>query len=186
MNTHIVAVSLAGLFIFVLVWFTLKTGSAPMPTSRTVLSAMLSVLPERLPQVSGEHQPGVVAELGSGWGGVAFALAKRYPDHLVVGYELSPLPLLYSKLRQKLFPQKNLTFVRSDFMKIDLSSAVLAICYLAPESMVALRSKLDQELRLGTLVLTNTFSFRDWCELDRRTAKDMYQSPVYLYEIGNT
>jgi hypothetical protein len=157
-----------------------------MPTSEKVLMTMLAVLPAHLPNLPDGGKTGFIAELGSGWGGVAIALAKRYPNHQIVGYEVSVLPFLFCRLRLMLFPQKNLKILRSDFMQIELSSAALAICYLAPDSMIELASKLEREMRAGALVLTNTFSFRDWQELDRKTAPDIYRSPVYLYEIGST
>ena len=67
---------------------TVITGSSPMPTSPRVRRTMMAVLPERLPGAPNAQ----IYELGSGWGGMAFALARRYPRHLVTGLEISPLP----------------------------------------------------------------------------------------------
>ncbi len=184
MNTHFVILISLGVVMFAVVWTTLKTGSSPVPTSRPVLRVMLDLLPKRLPDLP--HGRGSIVDLGSGWGGVGFVMAKRYPNHPVIGFEVSFLPWVISRLRLMFFSQDNLTFQRTDFMQANLASAALAICYLAPESMTAIGDKLNRQMAVGALVLANTFSIREWRELDRKTAADMYRSPVYLYEIGST
>jgi len=67
----------------VLGWY-LLTGTPPLPSSPAVKRAMLAALPVKL--------EGTVYDLGSGWGGMAFALARRYPGCRVTGFEVSPLP----------------------------------------------------------------------------------------------
>jgi len=174
-----------GLIVLSVVWSTLKTGSPPVPTSPSVLHTMMSLLPARLPSCGPDAGHENIVELGSGWGGVAFALAKRYPEHRIVGYELSILPFVVSRMRLALWPRTNLRFRRTNFLSADLSRVVLAVCYLAPQSMAGLSAKVQAELPTGALVLCNTFSFRSWQERDHKTAPDMYRSPVYLYQIGD-
>jgi len=186
LNLNITVLVLIGLAMLAVVWATLKTESSPLPTSRSVLGVMLSLLPDRLPVGPSFPGRGQITELGSGWGGVAFALARRYPDHSVIGYELSILPWAISRLRLLLQPQQNLEFRIADFMRADLSTTTLAVCYLSPQTMAGLSAKMAQEMPVGALVLSNTFSIREWQALDRRQAPDMQRSPVYLYEIGNT
>ena len=171
------------LFVIALVFIpTLRTGASPVPTSRRMQKALLALLPEHLtcdPQ-------SVIYELGSGWGGLAFAVAKKYPETTVVGYEISLLPWLYARLRKSFQPQKNLHFTLSNFLNRDLSNGVLVLCYLLPKPMDQLRIKLEEELALGALVVSNTFAFRGWRPVDEKTADDMYASHVFLYEVGNT
>jgi hypothetical protein len=64
-----------------IVWFTLRLGIAPMPSSARACRAMITAC-ENAP-------PGPVVDLGSGWGTLAIAFARRYPGRRVVGYELS-------------------------------------------------------------------------------------------------
>ena len=171
------------LFIVALIFIpTLRTGASPVPTSRRMQKALLSLLPEHLPC----DPQGVIYELGSGWGGLAFAVAKKYPKTTVVGYEISLLPWLYALLRKSFQPQKNLHFTLSNFLNRDLSNGVLVLCYLLPKPMDQLRIKLEDELALGALVASNTFAFRGWRPVDEKTADDMYASHVFLYEAGNT
>ena len=139
---------------------------------------MLGLLPRRLPGRSEDR----IYELGSGWGGVAVALAERYPERTVVGYELSVLPWLFADLRNRLGRRPNLTFRLADFRSADLSDAALCVCYLAGSSMAELAGKFERELQPGALVLSNTFALRRWQPLERVEAPDRFRSPVYLYE----
>jgi len=139
---------------------------------------MLGLLPSRLPGGAA----GRIYELGSGWGGKAFALARRYPEQIVIGYELPLLPWLFSRLRLLVHPQTNLMFRLADFRHADLSDAALCMCYLAGPSMDGLDEKFRNELPAGALVLSNTFALRQWQPLDTVEARDRFHSPVYLYE----
>ncbi len=159
------------------------TGSSPVATSGRVRKALLGLLPKRLPR---GPEASIIYELGSGWGGMAFALAKSYPNYAVIGYEISPLPWLVAQLRLGFSNQPNLQFRFASYYNHNLSDATLLLCYLLPEPMEKLRLKLARELTPGTLILSNTFAFRGWRPLDQRVAEDIYKSHVYLYEIGTT
>jgi len=180
MTAEITTLATVLVLIALVVWSSLKTGSPPTPTSPSVRRTMMRILPDRLPGSEGA----AIVELGSGWGGVAFALAKRYPQHPVIGYEVSPLPWAVSRLRRLVQPQANLQFRKADFMRADFSSVALSICYLMPDSMSRLADKLGREMPNGALVLSNTFAMPNWHALDQVNAPDLYSSPVYLYEIS--
>ena len=84
----------------------LVLGVAPAMTSTKVRAVMLKAVPDDI--------EGTIFELGSGWGNLAFALARRFPRCPVRAFELSPLPWLYSRARQLLVPAPNLSIHRSD------------------------------------------------------------------------
>lgn len=182
MSIELFVLALALLIIAIVFVPTLVTGSSPVPTSGKVRDTIIQVLPERLPGSSG----GVIYDLGSGWGGMAFALAKKYPDHQVMGLEVSPLPWCVARLHLLVHPHHNLKFQIADYNRRNLSDASLVLCYLLPEPMLKLRPKLEAELVPGALVVSNTFAFREWHALDDKMADDIYNSHVFLYEIGNT
>lgn len=169
------------IFVFMLVLaalilvYTLIVGISPMPTSPTVKAEMLAALPENL--------EGTVFELGSGWGTLAFPLAKRFPRCRVEAIELSPLPWLFSRLRHILDPLPNLVLHRGDFHKAPLGEAALVVCYIHPGGMEKLKPKLEAELLPGALVLCNTFAVPGWNPSSERVARDMYNSKVYLYRV---
>jgi len=180
MTEEIATLVIALVLIALVVWSSLKSGSPPTPTSPSVRRAMMELLPNRLPGDDG----GIIVEMGSGWGGLAIVLARRYPQHPVIAYEVSVLPWLVSRARLLIRPQANLRFRKADFMLADMSGAQLAICYLMPATMARLAAKLSGEMPTGALVLSNTFTVPGWQVLDQKTASDLYKSPVYLYEIG--
>ncbi len=173
--------ALVGAFIVIGLVFvtTLSTGASPVPTSPTVRRTMMTLLPKRLPDPDG-----VIYELGAGWGGLALTLARRYPNHAVVGLEVSLIPWIVARLRFALTGPANLSLRRRDFIAEPLSNATLVTCYLPPEAAEGLREKLEAELPPGALVVANTFAIRPWRPLDEVTAPDIYASKVYLYEIG--
>lgn len=175
-------VVLAGVLLAVglILFHTLITGVPPMPTLGGARRALIGLLEEATPH----DQPGVVYELGSGWGGLAFALARRYPGKTVRGIELSFLPWGASKLRLVVRPQSNLSFRRGNFHDCSLNDAGLVVCYLFPDGMEKLKSKLENELPEGAIVVSNTFAMPGWKPERIVRAGDIYSSPVYLYRMA--
>lgn len=155
---------------------TLLTGASPLPTSGPVSDAMLELLPDRI--------EGPIYELGSGWGGLARALARRYPGAPVRGFEVSVLPWAWSRLWRLLGGPANLTVALANFHGADLSDAALVVCYLPGPAMEKLRPKLEAELPEGALVLSNTFALAGWRAAREKTVPDIHQSRVYLYRKG--
>lgn len=155
--------------------YTVRTGISPVPTTPRVAAAMFALIPP--------DTRGVIYELGSGWGNLALALAKRFPDCPVVAYELSPLPWLVSVLWRRLAPRPNLTLRRADFLAAPLGDAAVVCCYLYPGAMRKLGPKLEAELAPGALVLSNSFLVPGWAPVEVRTAGDAYGTKIYLYRM---
>lgn len=174
MIIEVLVFGLGMIVVAVTVGYTLALGISPMPTSRAVRRAMLDMLPERL--------EGEVLELGSGWGGLAFALATKFPDNRVRAFELSPLPWLVSRLRLMVLPKPNLTICRRNFLAAPLGQAGLVTCYLFPGGMKALKPKMETELKPGTLVLSNTFHIPGWAAQREEAVADLHGTRVLLYQ----
>ena len=87
-----------------------------------------------------------------------------------------------AKLRGAVAGHANLSVRYGDFRKADLSDAALVVCYLSADLLAELGPKLAGEMPPGALVVSSTFAIPDWQPMDRVTAKDIYKSPVYLYE----
>jgi len=152
---------------------TLATGSPPLPTSPKVKAAMLAAVPAGL--------AGTIFELGSGWGTLAFSLARRFPDCPVEAYELSVVPWLFSRLRHMAEPLPNLAIHLGNFHRVRLNGAALVVCYLHPAGAEKLRPKLEAELGSGALVLTNFFAFRGWRAEAELAPGDIHDTKVFLY-----
>ena len=154
----------------------LAVGVAPAMTSTKVRAVMLKAVPDDI--------EGTIFELGSGWGGLAFALARRFPRCPVRAFEISPVPWLYSLSRQFIAPVPNLSIHLSDLHRAPLVEATLVVCYLHPRAMADLKPSFEAELRPGSLVLSNTFAVPGWRPAAVLTADDLYSTRVYLYRMS--
>ena len=163
------------LFLFLL-FYTFKTGISPIPSSSGARSVILGAVPPDC--------KGVIYELGSGWGSLAFPLAKRFPANQVIAIELSPIPWIFSKVRYWLNPLSNLEIVRENFHQVPLGMAAVVICYLYPGGMVELKKKLVNEVLPGTCIISNTFCFKNWKPLSVHSAAghDLEPSNIYVYQ----
>lgn len=157
-----------------IVWYSWRYGISPTPTSTTVKREVLKMLP---------NIKGNIAELGSGWGTLAFALARHYPKNHVIAYEISPVPYYISKLISRFLSYQNLTFIRQDFFSCNLEQTSLVVCYLYPKAMRQLKEKFEKELPPYSYVLSHTFAIPGWDPIQLVKAKDLYQTPIYLYQI---
>jgi len=156
-----------------IVWTTLQTGISPMMSSGKACKAMLSSIDS--------PANGPLIDLGSGWGTLVIALARKYPRQHVIGYELSWFPWLFSIIWKYSLRLNNLTLYRKDFEKADLSSASILFCYLFPGGMLSLHEKLNRELSNEIFIVSNTFAF-PFCQPKKIIRlKDIYQTPIYVY-----
>jgi hypothetical protein len=155
----------------IVIW-TIKTGIPPMPTSRKAKTLLLNA-------ISPLHSQKII-ELGSGWGTLLFPLAEQHPSSLVIGYEISPLPYFFSKLRHYLQPFPNLQIYRKDFFQISLKEASIVVCYLFPRAMENLKIKFESELD-HALVISNTFAISGWDPIEILELNDIYHSKIYIY-----
>ncbi len=159
-----------------LLYTTLRTGISPMPTSPKVLARLLHVLPTLNPQ-------GNIYELGSGWGTLTRALAKHYPQHTIIGYELSPIPYFVSKCITTTQKLHNVKLHRKDFHLEAWKDAQLVVCYLYPKAMQILKPELESKLRPGTWVISNTFAIPGWIPYDTHEVADLYRTKIYIYQV---
>jgi len=152
-------------------WSAVALGIGPVPTSRAVRAVMLELVPA--------DATGTVYELGSGWGGLARALARRCAGAQVVAVEASLVPWAFSALVQRVSPLSNLRIVRGDFFEQPLGDADVLVCYLFTGGMQALAERV--KLKPGAVLVTSTFALPGRAADDTVRARDLYASPVYRY-----
>lgn len=161
-----------------IVWSTLRSGMSPMPSSRAAREAMLHAVAQT---------QGPVADLGSGWGHLALAIAGRQPDRTVVGYELSWLPWLTSCALARLLRRPNVRFYRGDFLRArdsgELSGFRVLMTYLHAPGMRRLQAALSRDPGSVETVISNNFAFNDWPPEAVWRLRDFYHSPVYRYSV---
>jgi hypothetical protein len=153
-----------------IIWFSITTGIAPMPSLGRARRAIV--------EAAADAPAGPIAELGSGWGTLAIALARAYPARQVVGYEISWVPWLVSLLLKHSLRLQNLTLCRSDFLRADLAPFSLLSCYLFREGMHELAHKLSRNHCIPPVIISNTFAL-PWRRPDEVIrVEDLYRSRV--------
>lgn len=135
--------------------------------------AMLDAIP---PETKGN-----IYDLGSGFGGLALLLAKRYPEANIVALELSLFPWLIACTRKMILRRKNVWFLKKDIHTFPLKAANIVMCYLYPGAMQKLDGKFRKELRKNTLIVSNSFSLPNWKEKAVFSAGDLSATKIYLY-----
>jgi SAM-dependent methyltransferase len=151
-NAWPVLLGLGVALVFVLsISWTSARGAPWVPTSMKMVHKMLTMA---------EVGPGdLVYDLGCGDGRTVVAAARRYGAQ-AVGIEIDPLRYLWCQaLVTALGLRGRVRIVYGNFFKQDLSDASVVTCYLMQDTNNKLEGKLKQELRPGTRVVSNTFTF---------------------------
>lgn len=95
------------------------------------------------------------ADLGAGIGSIVRPLSKMQPDIRVTGIENSPIPWAIGLVRTK--GLKNCKWAWGNFWKFPLSDYDVVYTFLSPTPMQALWRKARQEMRPGSLFVSNSF-----------------------------
>lgn len=143
-----------GVIIFLVIELIRSQRHAPfIPSSRKSIQVVLDRV----------HLPmeGLVMDLGAGDGRFLRKVKARYPTLKVVGYEISWLALSVARVWNS-FSNYPVPIIHQDFLTADLSQATVVFCFLLPKDLSALEHKLQTELKPGTQVISNTFSFPHW------------------------
>ncbi|USE39321.1 hypothetical protein [Endozoicomonas sp. SCSIO W0465] len=160
----------AGLITGSILFWTLRLGIGPTPTSRRVRTAIRDVLPDDV--------PGDIVELGCGWGHLIPTLREKYPDGKIKVWERSPIPALFTQTCY------GIDVKRADFFQADLGNAGLIVCYLYPGAMERVEQELLPQLPTGCWLITHTFSLSGRKPVQAIKADDLYKTPIYLYQVG--
>jgi len=166
----VVIVSLLALF-----YYALSTGAPPMPSSFGAARQIASLVPHR--------EECTVYEVGAAWGHLAFPLALTHPKCTVRAIEISPLPWLFMKVIEKLLFVRNMRIERRDMFDVSFRDAGAIVCYLHTELLNQLKPKLQDELRSGTLVVSNTYEIPGWTPLEVHFRDDSYCPQIYVYRV---
>jgi SAM-dependent methyltransferase len=149
----------------------LTRGALYVSTSRTRIFACLDAVPMRPGQL--------LVDIGCGDGRVLRWARKRYGVR-TLGYELNPLA--YLKARALCLGRRGIEIRRRNFWKVDLSHADVIFCYLFPDVMQALSSKLKAELKPGTVVVSCNFVLPGFMpEQVLRPGSSLHSDPIYIY-----
>lgn len=170
----LICAALFGIFLLLAIW-SIKNGIGPNPSSPKQIKAVMSQIDP--------HARGLILELGSGWGTLAVALARRFRECQIIGYESSPVPYLFAKFLNQFYRLPNLQFKPRNFFKMPLHDASVIVCYLYGGGMAKLKPKFDQELRPGTRVISNTFSLPQSTPDAVVQVEDLFRTKIYSYTM---
>jgi cyclopropane fatty-acyl-phospholipid synthase-like methyltransferase len=141
------------------------------PTRHNIADAML-----RLASVGPAD---VVVDLGSGDGRIPIIAAQKYGAR-GIGIELNRnLVELSWQIATEAEVANRVTFIAGDLFTADLSAATVVTCYLSPQIMKLLESKL-RALRPGTRIVSHQFPMPGW-QPDRRITVD--ESELLLWTV---
>ena len=170
---------LAAFLILLLVfWSTFRTQVPLYLSSRKTWQALETLLPAA---TSGKTF--TFMDLGSGLGGVLAYLASVRPDGHYTGVEAAPLPFLLSWLRIRLGGYRNGHVQWGSLWSCDLAPYDVVFAYLSPVPMDQLWHKVKNEMRPGTLFISNTFAVPEHPPQDTITLDDLHHSTLYIWRL---
>ena len=96
---------------------------------------------EKLPKTDGL----TFLDIGCGFGGLMFYLARERPNQVFTGIELSPMCWLWTKLGSLFCKNKNVKILYGNFWKLDFSKFNAIYAFLAPPPMPEVWSKIEAD-----------------------------------------
>ncbi|MGD2096334.1 MAG: class I SAM-dependent methyltransferase [Desulfobacterales bacterium] len=149
-------------------------GALYVSTSRAKISAFFNAVPMTADQM--------LVDLGCGDGRVLREAYRRYGVR-TVGYEINPLA--YLKARLFSFGSNRIKIRRQNFWEADLSDADVVFCYLYPDVMKRLSTKLVDSLKPGAVIVSSNFSLPGWVPSKiLKLENSLYNDPVYVYQLS--
>ena len=124
-------------------------------------------------------------DLGSGDGRVVFRAAREGLFDKSVGYEINPALHIFANFRRLITPRywTNTQFYMRDLWKIPLHQYDVVAVYGLSPIMQRLGTKLEKELKPGSIVLSNVFAIPGWRVSDTSASGGKEKEGVYLYQV---
>lgn len=168
----------AFLVLLVIYWSTFSTQVPLYLSSNKVWQALETILPA--PSLEKRFS---FMDIGCGMGGVLAHLAKARSDGHFYGVETAPLPFLASWLRIKLGGYCNCQIQWRSLWACDFSQYDIVFAYLSPAPMERLWQKARNEMRPGTLFISNTFAVPDQPPQNTIALDDLHGSTLYIWRM---
>jgi predicted RNA methylase len=159
------------LLIAISISWTNLLGAPWFPSRMDVVHKMLAM--------ANVKQGDVIYDLGCGDGRTIVTAARKYGAR-AVGIEVDPLRYIWCQILISALELRDLVkLVYGDIFSQDLSEADVVTCYLLQSTNNKLENKLIEELKPGTRVVSNSFTFPGLhlVNFDEETK-------LYFYEIG--
>lgn len=151
-----------------------RAGISPTPTMPGARRVVIDLVRKYVDTSRALH----IAELGSGWGGLAIRLAKSFPSATVTGFEISPWPLLISRILT--ISNQRVDIVNEDFFLQDWSRYDVLVCYLSPHHMARIQERLH-DLKRKPLLISCAFPMPNITPTETITIRQLVNVNVYVY-----
>lgn len=189
MSVQLVSDILFWICLYVLLWnayfLVFNRGIPNINTAPAIRKKAIELLKEDFRR-SGKSTYTVI-DLGSGNGNFSRHIAREMPQARVIGIDVDRIAHLRAELARKLSGLKNLEYRRSDFYEQNLSEADAVVMFLLGTLMGRIRPKLEQDLKDGTLVISNKFAVGGtWEPHAVLEVKTLYphQKKLFVYRKG--
>jgi trans-aconitate methyltransferase len=148
-------------------------GALYVSTTRPRVAAFIEAVPMKKGQL--------LVDLGCGDGRVLRQTSKKY-NVKALGYEVNLLA--YLKAQVLSIGLKQIEIRRKSFWSQNLAGADVIFCYLYPDVMRKLSTKLKTELKPGTVVVSCNFSVPGFSpHRVLRPAGSLHNDPLYIYRV---
>jgi SAM-dependent methyltransferase len=131
-----------------------------LPTSTHATKALVEIIKKEKPDTR------IIYDFGCAYGSLALRLKKAFPHSVVCGIDNDAVRIFFASLRSLLCGRK-VYFKKQNIFTVDVSDADVVYTYLWYDRMPVLEKKLQQELKKGALVITNTSHFSAWQPIKR-------------------
>ncbi len=170
---------LAAFLVMLLVYWSTFRSQVPLYLSS---KKVWHTLEELLPPAE-MNQSFTFMDIGSGMGGVLTHLAAKRPDGQYFGVENAPLPYFASRLRIAAGNHTNCHVFWRSLWSCDLAPYDVVFAYLSPVPMEQLWQKAKQEMRPGSLFVSNTFAVPESPPQYSITLDDMHHSTLFIWHM---
>lgn len=174
------------IFLYILLWqayiLLFNRGVPNIGTAPAIREKMIALLKKDKEEKGGKNY--IIIDTGAGNGRLTREIAKAIPDARVIGVEIAILSFLKANFWKRFYGVPNVEYKKADFFKYDLSEADAVVFYLTAYEMGRMGEKLKENLKPGTLVLSNRFKLRaGWVPVEEYEQKTSYphQRELYVY-----
>lgn len=126
-----------------------------LSTSRRVTRALVEVIRKHKPNAKKFY------DLGCAHGDLSLAIKKILPNLEIYAVDNSSIRIFFAKLKSKILG-RSISFIKQDIFDTNVRSADIVYTYLWYDVMPPLEKKLQNELKRGAIVVTNTSNFPVW------------------------
>ncbi|MFV1922301.1 MAG: class I SAM-dependent methyltransferase [Methylotenera sp.] len=129
-------------------WTTFKSQVPFYPSRPAVWEKIAALIPQ--------NQSFRLLEIGSGLGDLSMHVATVKPQSEVYGIEIAPMPWMISALRACL-RKSSARFKLGNYHALNFGQYDMVFAYLSPAAMPALWEKAQQEMQVGSLLISYEF-----------------------------